>query len=507
MPLETNPNRNSPVKKAFRSTFLTLAFVTLTTSAVRAENSGEVDFARDILPILSNKCFVCHGPDTHDETDLRLDSLDAATGDRGGYRAIDPGDPSKSEILVRIHAEDDPMPPRGVDKQLTETERDLISRWVMQGGTYAQHWAFVRPQKEAAYDTAAQAIDAYVGDQLEKKGIDFAPEAERSTLARRVSLVLTGLPPEPQLLEEYLSDDSQSAYQKLVEALLDSPRFGEHQARYWLDAVRYGDTHGLHLDNRRGIYPYRDWVVRAFNENLPLDDFIRWQIAGDLLPEASLEQKVATGYVRLNPSTGEGGAISEEFQMKNNFDRVETLGTVFLGMSLTCARCHTHKYDPIEQTEYYRLLAFFNSTAEPALDGNSYTYGPVAKVPADQDAWQQWRTLTVARDKLLASADETIDDFTPAIEYAVAACRLVQRKLADQQTCGGQRLRNHSRTRASAGMAEGKRIARNDFRSQRQRKTPGGEPIHLGLVRCQSPATANTRFDIWRGCRIACIGR
>ena len=154
------------------------------------------------------------------------------------------------------------------------------------------------------------------------------------------------------------------AYERLVDRLLDSPRFGEHQARYWLDAVRYGDTHGLHLDNRRGIYPYRDWVVRAFNENLPLDDFITWQVAGDLLPDASLEQKVATGFVRMNPSTGEGGALAEEFQMKNNFDRVETLGTVFLGMSLTCARCHTHKYDPIEQSEYYRLMAFFNSTAE-----------------------------------------------------------------------------------------------------------------------------------------------
>jgi hypothetical protein len=417
---ETNRIRESSVKKASLSLFVSLACFVCFASAAHAENSAEVDFARDVLPILSNKCFVCHGPDTHDETDLRLDSLDAATSDRGGYRAIDPDDPSKSEILVRIHSADDPMPPRGVEKQLTEAERELISRWVKQGGTYARHWAFVPPHKEAAYDTTAQAIDAYVGQQLEKKGIDFAPEAERSTLARRVSLALTGLPPEPQLLDEYLTDESQSAYEKLIDRLLDSPRFGEHQARYWLDAVRYGDTHGLHLDNRRGIYPYRDWVVRAFNDNLPLDDFILWQIAGDLLPNASLEQRVATGYVRMNPSTGEGGAISEEFQMKNNFDRVETLGTVFLGMSLTCARCHTHKYDPIEQTEYYRLLAFFNSTAEPALDGNSYTYGPVAKVPADQDAWQQWRTLSVARDELLASADETIDDLTPAIEYAVA---------------------------------------------------------------------------------------
>ncbi len=323
------------VKETPRSSVWSLLLILSFHLVAKADSPEDVNFALEVLPILSNKCFVCHGPDTHDETDLRLDSRDAATSDRGGYRALDPDDPSKSEILARIHSEDDPMPPRGVDKQLSKAERDLISRWVQQGGSYARHWAFVRPKKEADYENATVAIDAYVGKQLEKNGIDFASEAKRTTLARRAALVLTGLPPEEQLLEQYLADQSDLAYQKLVDQLLDSPRFGEHQARYWLDAVRYGDTHGLHLDNRRAIYPYRDWVVRAFNENLPLDDFITWQIAGDLVPEPTLAQQIATGYVRLNPSTGEGGAIPEEFQMKNNFDRVETLGTVFLGMSLT----------------------------------------------------------------------------------------------------------------------------------------------------------------------------
>ena len=207
----------------------------------------------------------------------------------------------------------------------------------------------------------------------------------------------------------------------MVNELLDSPRFGEHQARFWLDAVRYGDTHGLHLDNRRGIYPYRDWVVRALNENLPFDDFITWQIAGDLLPDASLAQRIATGYVRLNPSTGEGGAISDEFQAKNNFDRVENFGTVFLGMSLTCARCHNHKYDPISQSEYYRLLAFFNNTSEPALDGNSYTYGPTVKTPSDQSSWKRWRTLTTERDQFLETAEAHIKkkvDLSKTVAYA-----------------------------------------------------------------------------------------
>ena len=178
-----------------------------------------------------------------------------------------------------------------------------------------------------------------------------------------------------------------------MDALLNSPHYGEHQARYWLDAVRYGDTHGLHLDNKRAIYPYRDWVVRAFNRNQPLDQFLIWQLAGDMLPEPTLEQQVATGFVRMNPTTAEGGAIPAEFQAKNNFDRVETVGTALLGMSLVCARCHTHKYDPIPQVEYYQMMAFFNSTAEPSMDGNRYEYGPTVKAPADVAAWDRWESL------------------------------------------------------------------------------------------------------------------
>ena len=236
----------------------------------------------------------------------------------------------------------------------------------------------------------------------------LAAEANRSTLARRVALVLTGLPPEPEQVLAFLSDKRADAYERFVDELLRSSRFGEHQARYWLDAVRYGDTHGLHLDNRRGIYPYRDWVVRAFNENLPLNQFITWQIAGDLLPDPSMQQRIATGFVRMNPTTAEGGAIPAEFQAKNNFDRTENLGTVFLGMSLTCARCHNHKYDPVSQTEYYQILAFFNSTAESPMDGNSYTYGSVYKVPQDQAAWDRWKELTAERDQILGSATDSI---------------------------------------------------------------------------------------------------
>ena len=355
-----------------------------------------VDFAREILPVLSDKCFVCHGPDTRKKDLVRLDSFEGATRDLDGYKAINPEATAESEIIARINDADDPMPPEDAEKQLTADERKLIERWIKQGGKYAKHWAFVPPVKPPP-PSKGHPIDAFVNQQF-PEGAGFAQAAGRSTLARRLALVLTGLPPEPELLDSYLNDDSTNAYERLVEQLLADPKYGEHQARYWLDAVRYGDTHGLHLDNKRGIYPYRDWVVRALNNNMPLDRFIEWQLAGDLHPNPSTEQLIATGYVRMNPSTAEGGVIPAEFQAKNNFDRTETLGTVFLGMTMICSRCHTHKYDPITQTEYYELMAFFNSTAEGPLDGNKYEYAPVIKVPRDQVSWNDWQRLQAERD-------------------------------------------------------------------------------------------------------------
>jgi hypothetical protein len=388
-------------------------FIACGLSASAAAQDEPLDFSRDILPILSDKCFVCHGPDTPAEIDLRLDTEAAATEDRGGYRAVDREHPEESELLIRIESEFDPMPPADADKQLTDEEKQLLRRWIEAGGRYAQHWAFVPPRKRTEVDGIAlqphNAIDVLIGRKQKQQGVEPAAPAEPNTLARRVALTLTGLPPRDEVLSEFLSQPDEAGYERLVERLLADPRFGEHQARYWLDAVRYGDTHGLHLDNRRGIYPYRDWVVRAFNENLPLDDFIRWQLAGDLMEDPSLEQQIATGFVRMNPTTSEGGVIPAEFQAKNNFDRTETLGTVLLGMTLTCARCHTHKYDPITQTEYYRLLAFFNSTAERPLDGNAYAYGPTVSVPRDQAQWQQWTHLRGEIDELLATAESQLD--------------------------------------------------------------------------------------------------
>ena len=384
---------------------LIIASKFLVISQVHSAQDEPVDFAREILPILSNKCFACHGPDSKKPSQLRLDSFAAATADRDGVRAINTDKVQESEILFRIHDKEDPMPPEDAEKQLTEGERKLLSQWIKGGGQYAEHWAFVLPKKEKG----KEGIDDFVSASLKKEDINFAPEAERSVLARRVALVLTGLPPEPSQLSKFLADDSPEAYGHLVDSLISNPRYGEHQARYWLDAVRYGDTHGLHLDNKRGIYPYRDWVVKAFNDNLPFDQFITWQLAGDLLPSPTLEQRVATGFVRMNPTTAEGGAIPKEFQAKNNFDRTETLGTVLLGSTMTCARCHTHKYDPIEQVEYYKLFAFFNSTSEGSMDGNRYEYAPVLRAPASGQDWEAWGVLESERVAILEEASKLLE--------------------------------------------------------------------------------------------------
>ena len=400
--LEKNSLRSYPtgVDRALNIIITTIIVAFGSSAVVAAEKP--VDFAKEILPLLSDKCFVCHGPDTRKKDLVRLDSFEGATRALGGYKAIDLKALSDSEIIVRMNDSDDPMPPENAEKQLTVEERKLIERWVKQGGNYAKHWAFV-PPKKTSLPSKGHPIDAFVQKRF-SEGVDFAVTANNATIARRLALVLTGLPPEPSLLEDFLNDNRVNAYERFVEQLLADPRYGEHQARYWLDAVRYGDTHGLHLDNRRGIYPYRDWVVRALNNNLPIDRFIEWQLAGDLHSKPTTEQLIATGFVRMNPSTAEGGVIPAEFQAKNNFDRTETLGTVFLGMSMLCSRCHTHKYDPITQTEYYQLMAFFNSTSEGPLDGNKYEYAPVIKVPKDQVSWSDWLKLTTERDELISEA-------------------------------------------------------------------------------------------------------
>ena len=447
-----------------------------------------IDFPRQILPILSSKCFVCHGPDTQDSNLVRLDSYEGAILDQGGTRAIDPTSLANSEIIRRIQSLDDPMPPADATHQLTEDEKALLIKWIRQGGRYAQHWALVPPKKTAVYpnDSQVNPIDVFIERQLKGRDLSFARQAKPETLARRVALVLTGLPPEPDLLETFLADKNPESYERLVDQLLQSPRFGEHQARYWLDAVRYGDTHGLHLDNRRGIFPYRDWVVKAYNDNLPLDDFITWQLAGDLLQNPKLEQLVATGFIRLNPTTEEGGAIPDEFQAKNNFDRVETFGTVFLAQSLTCARCHTHKYDPIAQTEYYGLMAFFNSTAEPAMDRNAYEYGNIVRAPSDQSAWKEWGELESAREQLIQAGEQALTSLklTESETQQWKQASTDQRLALLAKTEGGfSKLPSQVFAQAFHVDPCGKRSSHcpsNPFATQRRIQPPSGRPHHSG---------------------------
>lgn len=372
-----------------------------------------ISFNRDIRPILSENCFACHGPAAKEaKADLRLDVFEDATKERGGYRIITPGDPEKSAIFSRL-VHDEPsmlMPPPESGKKVTAEQVEKLKQWIKQGAKYEIHWAFIAPKMPRVPSPknttwAKNDIDRFVLAELENKQLAPESPAAKSQLLRRASLTLTGLQPTINELNQFFNDNSPNAYEKAVDRLLASPRYGEHQARFWLDAVRYGDTHGLHLDNERAIYPYRDWVVRAMNEDLPYDKFTLWQLAGDLLPNPTTEMKIATGYIRMNPTTSEGGAIEAEFLAKNTFDRVDTTSTVFLGLTVACARCHDHKFDPISQEDYFSLYAFFNSTKESPLDGNLLVPGPAMKAPnPDEEADLKKRLDSL--NKLSAQVDD-----------------------------------------------------------------------------------------------------
>ncbi len=353
-----------------------------------------LSYNRDVRPILSDHCFQCHGPDSAArKADLRLDVREDALRDRDGFKAIDLEHPGDSEILFRIHA-DDPqllMPPAETKKPLTEAQKATLERWLREGAVYEPHWSLVPPEKVetpriSGPVSSANPIDAFVRADLEARGIEPAPPALPHAQFRRASLDLTGLPPSLEELDAVERDVASlgvdRAYAIAVDRLLASDRYGEHWARTWLDAARYGDTHGLHLDNERVMWPYRDWVVSALNANMPFDEFSIRQLAGDLLPDATLEDRVASGFVRCHVTTSEGGSINEEYYVKYAVDRTETFATIWLGMTAGCAACHDHKYDPLSQEEFYGLYAFFNSTAEAAMDGNAKAPPPVIKVPS-----------------------------------------------------------------------------------------------------------------------------
>jgi len=381
----------------------------------------DVNFSRDILPLLSNNCFRCHGPDeANREAGLRLDRQDGALAELESSRtAIVAGNSRGSELFRRISSSDPDvkMPPADSEKKLTAAQVELIRKWIDNGAEWSGHWAFEPPQRrrvpEAVSEWAVQnPIDNFIQADLKTHQLKPATRASRETLIRRVTLDLTGLPPTLDEVSRFLADDSEQAYERAVDRLLQSTRYGEHMARFWLDAARYGDTHGLHLDNERSIWPYRDWVIDSFNRNQPFDQFTIEQLAGDLLPEPTLSQRVATGFNRCNVTTSEGGSIDEEYYVRYAVDRVETTATVWLGLTAGCAACHDHKFDPLTQKEFYQLFSYYFSLTERAMDGNALLPPPSLKVPTETQKKQKKQY-----DAEIAAISQRIETLLAEFDY------------------------------------------------------------------------------------------
>ena len=370
--------------------------------------SAAVDFQRQVRPILSENCFLCHGPDAGTRmANLRLDTHEGAFASRKNGVPIVPGKPDESLLIKRVFAEKTGMrmPPPQAHKTLTETQKELLKAWIAEGAPWKEHWAFIAPVKPAVPVVKASGwvrnpIDNFILAKLEANGLPPAAEADRRTLIRRVTLDLTGLPPTPVEVDAFVKDKSPDAYNKVVDGLLASPRWGEHRGRYWLDAARYADTQGLHIDSYREMWPYRDWVIAAFNRNMPFDKFTVEQLAGDLLPSATLDQQIASGFQRCNVTTNEGGAIPDEVAAMYAKDRADTTGAVWMGLTVGCATCHDHKFDPIRQKEFYSLTAFYRNTTQRPLDGNIADTPPTVVVPLAQDR-ARWEELNRQRAALL----------------------------------------------------------------------------------------------------------
>jgi mono/diheme cytochrome c family protein len=366
-----------------------LALAAALPAFARPDAGEPVDFQREIRPILADRCYACHGPDAAArEAGLRLDMAAGATAvGRDGSAAIVPGAPDRSLLLQRVTASDDRdrMPPAEAGDPLTPAQVDALRRWIAQGAVYETHWSF-RPVAAPALPTVIDGswprngIDRFVLARLEREGLAPAPEADRATLIRRVALDLTGLPPAPDEVEIFLSDDRAGAYERMVDRLLGSPHYGERWAAAWLDLARYADTKGYEADRQRTIWPYRDWVVRALNDDMPFDRFTIEQLAGDLLPDAGIEQRVATAFHRNTMTNDEGGTDDEEFRVAAVVDRVNTTMQVWMGMTMACAQCHDHKFDPISMQEYYRFFAYFNGTE----DSDRVDEAPRMSVPSPE---------------------------------------------------------------------------------------------------------------------------
>jgi hypothetical protein len=419
-----------------------------TAGAQKTAGPGRINFARDIEPIISDKCYFCHGPDAnHRKADLRWDLLDPKEGPfapRDGYSIVVPGKPDDSVVMMRITADDADvkMPPPDSHRTLDADQIELIKRWIEQGAKWARHWSLeppVRAPIPVVKDRAwpRNAIDSFVLARLERDGLEPSPEAPKRTLIRRVTLDLTGLPPTPEEVNAFLEDSSPDAYEKVVDRLLASPRYGEQMAWAWLDLARYADTNGYQNDPTRTMWPWRDWVIKAFNQNMAYDQFVTWQLAGDLLPHATLDQQIASGFNRNHPYNGEGGRIAEETRVENVLDRTDTIGTAFLGYTVGCAKCHDHKFDPISQKEYYSLFAYFNQCSETGRgkyvnEGNVAPVVDVATPPEQAKLIALRRAEKQAVDRLIAADFAKFNDpFPPRVEPLVG--ELAAAKKAHQE--------------------------------------------------------------------------
>ncbi|MBU6341243.1 MAG: DUF1549 domain-containing protein [Bacteroidetes bacterium] len=375
------------IAAAVLSSLALTAYFTQKTHTSEQELPETVDYNFHIRPLLSDRCFACHGPDEKKrQAGLRLDTPEgafAALGDKKDHFAIVPGHPEQSTLVQRIHAADpeERMPPAATHLNLTEYEKALLQRWIEQGAVYAPHWAFTPPVKAPLpkvrrNNWARNELDVFLLAKMEEKGLKPAPEAEKNRLLRRLCFDITGLPPTPQQMQQFLQDTRPDAYERMVDTLLASPAYGERMTMNWLDLARYSDTHGYQDDLPRIMWPWRDWVIQAFNTNMPYDQFVSWQLAGDLLPNATKAQILATGFNRNHKITQEGGVIDEEYRVEYVADRTNTFGKAFLGLTVECARCHDHKYDPIPTRDYYALSAFFNNVPEKGFVPNLQTPEP-----------------------------------------------------------------------------------------------------------------------------------
>ncbi len=382
-----------------------------TDPAILARLPERVDYNFHVKPILSDRCYACHGPDDNArQADLRLHTEAGALYTRltSGGRAIVPGSLRRSKVIKRITA-DDPermMPPPESNLKLSDYEKVLIARWIDQGAEWKPHWAFTTPKPPSIPHAsgAINPVDHFVFARLEREGLTPSPEADRERLLRRVTMDLTGLPSTIEEIDAFLEDNRTDAYKRTVDRLLNSDSFGERMATEWMDVARYADSHGYHADGIRTMWPWRNWVIDAFNENMPFDEFVTWQLAGDLLPDATREQILATAFNRNHPMTAEGGVIDEEYRTEYVVDRTNTTTTAFLGMTMECARCHDHKFDPISQKEYYQLAAFFNNVKELGMTGDDRNAGPMLTLhtPEEEAALSEIRADIEEKERTLA---------------------------------------------------------------------------------------------------------